>query len=43
MVMSRIYFTAIPHGNPAGVVMMVAEKLAEQIMIDYGIPIPSTL
>eukprot|EP00026_Physarum_polycephalum_P003850 Phypoly_transcript_03866.p1 GENE.Phypoly_transcript_03866~~Phypoly_transcript_03866.p1 ORF type:complete len:727 (+),score=102.27 Phypoly_transcript_03866:97-2277(+) len=36
-------FPTIPHGNPAGVVMMVAEKLAEQIVKDYNVQIPSTL
>jgi len=36
-------FPTIPHGNPAGVVMMAAEKLAEQIMKDYGVRIPTKL
>eukprot|EP00026_Physarum_polycephalum_P003440 Phypoly_transcript_03451.p1 GENE.Phypoly_transcript_03451~~Phypoly_transcript_03451.p1 ORF type:complete len:619 (+),score=90.34 Phypoly_transcript_03451:557-2413(+) len=36
-------FPTIPHGNPAGVVMMAAEKLAEQIMKDYNVTIPKTL
>jgi len=36
-------FPTIPHGNPAGVVMMVAEKIASQILDDYGREEPSNL
>ncbi len=31
------WFTAIPHANPAGVVMMIGEKVAAQILKDYGV------
>jgi len=34
--------TAVPHGNPAGVVMMMAEKVADMIKQDYNVPIDST-
>jgi len=32
----------IPHGNPAGVVMMMAEKIADMIKQDYNSPIDET-
>jgi hypothetical protein len=34
---------AIPHGNPAGVVMMIGEKIAAQILSDYGVTAPDEL
>jgi len=36
-------FPTIPHGNPAGVVMMIGEKIADQILSDYGAPNTGTL
>jgi len=32
-------FPTIPHGNPAGVVMMMGEKIADMIKEDYGVKI----
>jgi hypothetical protein len=38
-----IIATAIPHGNPAGVVMMIGENIAAQILSDYGVTTPDEL
>jgi choline dehydrogenase-like flavoprotein len=34
-----LQFPTIPHGNPAGVVMMMGEKIADLIKEDYAIKV----